>query len=932
METVEEPESEEKPADLAVPDQPAESDGLPETEEEAASQQSVESPDEADLPAESAEEPEIVEATAEITAPDQPLETDELPEAEEEAVSQQSVESPDEADLPAESAEEPEIVVATAEITAPDQPAETDGLPQDEDGEITAEIDNFLEETEPPADVPSPAQEEVTQLKADGISLDSEKLPGQRSLEDSVDDGVADSTFGDIELPALSDAPAGAATDKPDAGEDDEEIFLPDELLFLDEDEPAPAEAVAGDTVETEDSETSTDLEELPVPADPEPEEPAVIDEPEAEEEIAAPAIPDLSEIDAEDIQLPGEETAEPEELAADEIPPEQDEPEVDGEQTGEVAESETETAATDDEQIDSEALFSDDDLDDEDEQEQETTPAADPASEGEMDEEALAVIEKFRETSDQSESTEPDLELDSNPLGEAQDEEDLQELEAVSPEDDPAAAEEATESIEPELEAEAEPEPELETEAATEDIDVDQEAVTEEPEEAIPVEEDLIDITEGDAPIETEAAGEGEEVVEAVAETGDEVEAEAIEEVAELDDDELEELETGDLESLDDEINTTAGVEGEDAPEAAQQETGPEDSAQTAETEELDEISGEAETPEAVEEEVEDEDVPDVPDDEELDELLSGTDDIDDIAGGITLDQLDEIDDVQPEAAGKGGKKSKKKAGSKSKSMVMLIMLLVVGFGLFFIWRGGYVSELARQMPALSGLAGLISNTDEEDQQREQALRKAAADSAAVADSLSRIPLPPKFDKLGYSIQIGSYRYLTQAMAARDRLLENGLEDVFVVPLLLDSLGNWNRLYMGMYRSSGKGDTALLNLASALRLSGITDGINGGAITRHTPLTLMVAEASDPDSLQSVIEKLETNHIPAYMVQLLEQDSTSMPLYRLYSGAFENESQAVFLREQIFNIGVRATVVEREGQAEQTVELQAEVAPAPPV
>ena len=183
----------------------------------------------------------------------------------------------------------------------------------------------------------------------------------------------------------------------------------------------------------------------------------------------------------------------------------------------------------------------------------------------------------------------------------------------------------------------------------------------------------------------------------------------------------------------------------------------------------------------------------------------------------------------------------------------------------------------------------------------------------------------------MSYSIQIGSFRYLTQALAARDLLIQNGLKDVYVVPLELDSLGKWNRLYLGMYASSGRGDTALLNLEPALRRAGIKNSTERNAITRHTPLTLMVAEAASPDSLQNVKKKLESNMIPAYVVQMAAEDSVHQPLYRLYSGAFENEEQAIFLRNQIFNLGVRAMVVEREGRAERKEVPQAEPT-SPPV
>ncbi len=923
-ETDREPEAEKLQAEPSAPVQPPE-----EAETTPAAEQAADTEIE-DLPPEDAEPP--------AGAAEKPLDAAEPSLAEEaEEISAEIEDLPEESMLPAATIEQPE------ETAAGDQQADTAETPVSEEGKISAEIDGFLEETNgPPAQEPAPAHQEIPQLKADGVSLESEKLPGQRSLETSVDDGVKDDTFGDIELPALSETPLDAATDTPKTGDDDEEIFLPDELLFLDEDEQEPLETA------TEDSPAA---EKVPVPA-----EPAAttdleaIAEPEAETDESAPQIPDLSAIDVEDILPTQEEPAEAGQLPVDQLPPEQDEVaqaeqepapqseavaeiEPEGEDTAagieEVPAPGIETAAEADDEFDSDALFSDDDLDDEDEAEEQTTPAS---GDEDLNDEALAMIEKFRETSDQPQDAEPDLALDDDPLGEGTDEQEPEAEADAEPVPELEAEPEAETEAEPVIELEAEPESETE---ALEELEVEPEAETEaedtagetdseqapgeEAGEATPVEADLIDITEGDAPLEAETAAEED----AVAEPEAEPEPVVMEEVSELDADELEEIETGDLESLDEEINTTAADQAKEAPEAAD-----------AAPEELEEIAEDTEAGEPAEAEAAEEDELDVPADEELDELLSGTDDLDDIDGGITLDDLDEIDDVPPAAAGKGGKARKKKAASKSRSKpaVMLLLIIVMGFGLFFVWKQGYVSKLVRQIPALSSVAGFIPSTDEERQQEQEALRQAAADSVALADSLSRIPPPPQYDKLGYSIQIGSFRYLPQALAVRDRLVQNGLQDVFVVPLVLDSLGNWNRLYLGMYRSAGRGDTALLNLATDLRRSGISDGVSGGAITRHTPLTLMVAEASDPDSLQAVMEKLASNLIPSYMIQLARQDSLRPPLYRLYSGAFENESQAAFLRESIFNIGVRATVVEREGPAEQTAEQQAAPAAAPPV
>ena len=135
-------------------------------------------------------------------------------------------------------------------------------------------------------------------------------------------------------------------------------------------------------------------------------------------------------------------------------------------------------------------------------------------------------------------------------------------------------------------------------------------------------------------------------------------------------------------------------------------------------------------------------------------------------------------------------------------------------------------------------------------------------------------------------------------------------------MPLTLDSLGDWNRLYMGMFVSAEKADTAMLTLSRTLSRSAANFQMRGGAVRRHTPLTLKISEASSVDSLENLIQHLENHNIPTYTVKL-SADTTRAPVYRLYVGAFESEQQAVYLRTKIFNLGVRAEIVEREGTAE---------------
>ncbi|HLA41560.1 MAG TPA: SPOR domain-containing protein, partial [Candidatus Glassbacteria bacterium] len=194
----------------------------------------------------------------------------------------------------------------------------------------------------------------------------------------------------------------------------------------------------------------------------------------------------------------------------------------------------------------------------------------------------------------------------------------------------------------------------------------------------------------------------------------------------------------------------------------------------------------------------------------------------------------------------------------------------------------------------------------------------QAAKVQASAADSLRQAqmaqePPPPLYDKFDYSIQLGSFRYLPQAIKARDALTGSGFGEVYVVPLELDSLGTWNRLYIGMYHTQEQCDTALVAMQNSMRRAGATVKLHGEAISRRTPLTLKLGESASLASFDSLRTRLEKNNITTYLVKL-SADSTAAPVYRLYSGAFEYKEQAIHLRNQIFNLGIRAEIIEREG------------------
>ncbi|MCE5272991.1 SPOR domain-containing protein [bacterium] len=173
-----------------------------------------------------------------------------------------------------------------------------------------------------------------------------------------------------------------------------------------------------------------------------------------------------------------------------------------------------------------------------------------------------------------------------------------------------------------------------------------------------------------------------------------------------------------------------------------------------------------------------------------------------------------------------------------------------------------------------------------------------------------------PQLQNYEYSIQVGSYRYLPQALEARDRLVQAGLRDVYVAPVILDSLGSWNRLYVGYFSSSAQADTVLARILPELRKVAPADNEPGLAIKRRTPWAISLGDFGPADSLEAFRSRLSGYDIPSYAVEI-SADSSGNKKFRLYVGAFEDQDQAVFIRSRLFDVGVKGSIEEREGPAE---------------
>ncbi|MFH1069307.1 MAG: SPOR domain-containing protein [Candidatus Glassbacteria bacterium] len=726
-----------------------------------------------------------------------------------------------------------EADVAAQEMAAEPEPVEEAAEPAEE-AELPAEEAFTADEKEeaPPAGPESPAHgiAEAAE-KAGGLTEDELGLPDLDPLDEEVLD---------ISEPGVPAEEAGQETSAGDQAEE-EEIFLPDELLFLDDDELRGK--LAGKRAAT----GRNGIEELPDLRDVEELEGTL---PDQEKELAGQEEPAARQkLEPVELALGEEDTLdlEPVEVAYRPGPVEAEAP---------ASTQEPETAATvqdSADEIESQALFTA--TDEEDQVQAEADYAGEPAGEeeGEPDQAAIERMKSFEQTFAAPAEEEAELVLDADPLGTG---------------------------------------------------------------ESVPMEE------EAGAQVEQEAAGAAEE--EDIEELGHEeletLDVEHLEPVEEAEPPEAEEPAVAAEES------PAAAMEPEAAPLAeelaAAGEAGQEEAVQTAEAAvekapALEEIGEEVTTAPAAPEEAvaaKPAAVEEVagPSDDEIDSLLSGASGLDEIGGDLALEEIGEEKPASiAKARAKGPRKKKK---SRAGSLVAFVFLLALAGGMFFIWKQGTVSSLVRRFPVLNGIASRIPGLVIED--RTAQVQPPAADSLLLARQ-AEAPPAPSYDKLEYSIQLGSFRFLPQAIKARDVLASSGLAEVYVVPLDLDSLGTWNRLYVGMYETAEQCDTALAAMQAALRKAGTSVKLNDQAIARHTPLTLKLAESGNTANIDTLRARLETNHIPTYLVKI-SADSTGASVYRLYSGAFENEDQALYLRNQIFNLGIRAEIIQREGPAKQ--------------
>lgn len=768
-----------------------------------------------------------------------------------------------------------------------------------------------------------PEAEDVTAAAAATEEI-AEQLPPEEEEPPSLDESEIDRAEPPEPEPTEEEEEKAAAVSEGEqaleAGVDDEEeIFLPEELLFLDDDEKQLVKAADDSSVSNEIG-GYLDIDRLPgltnvdkgkETAAESPHEPeAGIEKAELE---AIEKTPEPINVNAEGIRIEGE-------LGG----PPQQEPETEETGLADKAEAAGVEYSAETKEEEAEALYTQADPEDELEMEEEAVEEVPETDKGE-DRGALEQMKSFEEALNAPSPEEMELQLDPNPLGEAA-ESQKEPAESVEPVEETAAAD-ASGSEEEVGEEAGEEIPAQEAVEETKEEAPKEEAAEEAPEEGIEEpheelgEEELETLDEAELePVEEKGAAEAPAEEETVPEPVEAEEGPLEEEAKE---------ETPVEEAAAEEVavteETAESAEGEAEPEAAQE---PEPPGEEAAEEPVGEKEPAGEEAEPVLEEVaeegageeevaataeapaeEKEESVEEPADEDIDALLSGAAELEDIDEEMTLEDLG-----KPEAAEVAPRVKKPEKRSRARSLATVAVLLILAAGMFIIWRQDTVrSFVVHRLPGIIGVQSLIpglGGKDEEELARADSIRLAQEREAMLAAA-------QQYDKLAYSIQIGSYRFLPQAIAARNLLRESGLNDVYVVPLTLDSLGNWNRLYMGMFESVEKADTALLSVGRTLRTTAANFRMRGGAIRRHTPLVLKIVEASSADSLENLIQRLEDNNIPTYMVKL-SADTTQAPVYRLYVGAFETEQQAVYMRTKIFNLGVRAKIIQREGMIEE--------------
>lgn len=250
----------------------------------------------------------------------------------------------------------------------------------------------------------------------------------------------------------------------------------------------------------------------------------------------------------------------------------------------------------------------------------------------------------------------------------------------------------------------------------------------------------------------------------------------------------------------------------------------------------------------------------------------------------GPAADAVEDFDEV--EESGRGP------PGSLSRVWIPIVVLLVLwAVWILFAREPGPQAEAAQgegDVAAVSGADGGVASGG-----------AGRAGEAAPKRREFRAPAAT------YSILVGSYIRLRDAMQRRDELASDG--GVFIVTPTPVQGRVYQRVLAGVYEDRTQAAAAMERLVA----DGHKEIVKEWDI-RPVRLAYDLGTFAARDSAREAAARYTADGIPAYVLR----DTASAPLYRVYAGAFEREASAEPLRELLAARGSAAQLNVRTGIA----------------
>ena len=205
--------------------------------------------------------------------------------------------------------------------------------------------------------------------------------------------------------------------------------------------------------------------------------------------------------------------------------------------------------------------------------------------------------------------------------------------------------------------------------------------------------------------------------------------------------------------------------------------------------------------------------------------------------------------------------------------------------------------------MAAAAIVLFLLFSTGIFDTGQQKAQQTAPEQSASLPQ-----PVSPAV-RLAFSVQLGAFQNLDDGLEQMRLFSEQGLQkELYIVPLHMVQLGGrWYRLFYGGFPSRASARAELTGLVDR----GIIKA--GSARVVETSLAFNLGDFTDRRAAEEKRSQYMSRwRIPAYIFQLETRDET--PVYRLYTGAFEEKEQSSFLADRIEEAGLSKMLVERLG------------------